>query len=165
MELYILRHGKAGKIAEGGGSDASRALTRRGRTEVEQIAAWISSREVSLDLIATSPLTRALETAEIIAGAYPSAKGPVLWDELAPGMDFDRLMSRIRQHDLTSSLIIVGHEPSLSACISRIIAGDDRVRLSLKKGGLAKIQDFHPSEPAAGELAWLLSPRHMLCLP
>ena len=161
MDLFILRHGKAEKIAQGGDSDAGRALTRRGRSEVEEISAWISTQGIPLDLIATSPLARAFETAEILSAWYPAVKGPVVWDELAPGMDFNRLMSRIRGLVRVSSLILIGHEPSLSACISRIIAGDARVRLSLKKGGLARIENFSPAEPAAGELAWLLPPRHM----
>lgn len=161
MDLYILRHGKAEKVAPRGDGDAGRALTRRGRSEVQEIAAWTSSRGIFLDLIATSPLTRAFETAEILSAAYPAVKGPVVWDALAPGMDFNHLMSRIRDLELVSSLILIGHEPSLSACISRIIAGDERVRLSLKKGGLARIENFSPAEPVTGELAWLLSPRHM----
>ena len=66
MDLFILRHGKAGK-SSGGPDDAARALTRKGEKELKRIAQWMKAQEFSFDIIATSPLQRALETATVIA--------------------------------------------------------------------------------------------------
>jgi len=162
MDLYLLRHGKAEKtVPAGGGSDDDRALTGRGKSEVRGIAAWIRFQGCVIDCIATSPLTRARETAAIIAEVYPAARGPELWEELLPGAEFDRLLYRIREQHTSLSLLLIGHEPSMSACIGQIISGSGNVRVVLKKGGLAKIVNFFPSGESSGDLAWLLSPRHM----
>ena len=161
MDLYLLRHGKAEKTVPGGGIDDERPLSGRGKSEVREIAAWMLSQGCVIDCIATSPLTRARETAEIIAEVYPAARGPELWQELSPGVEFDRLLCRIREQHNTPSLLLIGHEPSMSTCIGRIISGSGNVRVVLKKGGLAKIVNFFPSENSSGDLAWLLTPRHM----
>lgn len=161
MDLYLLRHGKAEKTFPVGGSDDERLLTGRGKSEMQEIASWIRSQGCAIDCIATSPLRRAKDTAAIIAEVYPAAKGPELWEELSPGVEFNRLLARIREQHTTPSLLLVGHEPSMSDCISRIISGSGNVRIELKKGGLAKIVNFFPSDQSSGDLIWLLSPRHM----
>lgn len=161
MDLYLLRHGKAEKTVPGGGCDEDRPLTKGGRSEIREIAAWIRSQGCMIDCIATSPLTRARETAAIVALEYQAARGPETWEELSPGVGFDRLIYRIREQTAVISLLMVGHEPSLSDSIGRIISGTGEVRVVLKKGGIAKIENFLPSEHPSGDLVWLLSPRHM----
>ncbi|MDD1708105.1 MAG: phosphohistidine phosphatase SixA [Methanoregulaceae archaeon] len=161
MDLYILRHGKAETASQRGGSDDERPLTSRGKSEMREIASWIRSHGCMIGCIATSPLRRAQETAAIIAEVCPDSNGPELWDELAPGVEFDRLLYRIRELHSLQSLLLIGHEPSMSNCIGRIISGSGTVRIGLKKGGLAKIVNFHPSEQSLGELVWLLTPRFM----
>lgn len=160
MELYVLRHGKAEAFPSPGRQDADRPLTRQGRDEMQRIASWMLRNRCRLDLIATSPLKRAEETADIIAGVYNLEKRLVVWEELSPGMDFDRLMEQIVSCDDLTSLLIIGHEPSLSGCIGRIISGGGGAEIALKKGGLARIRNFCP-DPVSGTLVWLLSPRHM----
>lgn len=160
MDLYLLRHGKAESASRRGGDD-ERPLTSRGKSEMREIASWIHSHGCLIDCIATSPLRRAQETATIIAEVYPDIDSPELWDELAPGVEFDRLLYRIRELHSLQSLLLIGHEPSMSACIGRIITGSGTARIILKKGGLAKIVNFYPSEQSFGDLAWLLSPRFM----
>jgi phosphohistidine phosphatase len=161
MDLYLLRHGKAESASQGEGSDDERPLTSRGKSEMREIASWIRSHGCVIDRIATSPLRRAQESATIIAEVYPDIDGPELWDELAPGVEFDRLLYRIRDLNSLQSLLLIGHEPSMSACIGRIIAGSGTVRIVLKKGGLAKIVNFYPAEQSSGDLVWLLTPRFM----
>ncbi|NYT07100.1 MAG: phosphohistidine phosphatase SixA, partial [Methanomicrobiales archaeon] len=160
MELYVLRHGKAEALSSSGGSDADRRLTRQGRDEVQQIASWMLRNRCRFDLIATSPLKRAEETAELVAEICNLSGRIVLWDELVPGMDFYCLMARIASCDDLSSLLIIGHEPSLSEYIGRIISRDGSAEIQLKKGGLARIRQFSP-DPVSGSLAWLLIPSHM----
>jgi phosphohistidine phosphatase len=161
MDLYLLRHGKAEKAIPKGGSDDERPLTGRGKSEMQEIASWMCASGCVIDCIATSPLARAKETAAIIAKVYPAAKGPELWEELVPGVEYDRLLDRIRGQQTVQSLLLIGHEPSMSAFISRIISGSGNVRIELKKGGLAKIVNFFPLDQSSGDLIWLLSPRHM----
>jgi phosphohistidine phosphatase len=160
MELYVLRHGKAEVSPSPGREDAGRPLTRQGREEIQRIAAWMLRNRCRFDLIATSPLRRAEETSDIVAEAYNLEKRLVVWEDLSPGMNFDRLMEQIASCDDLSSLLLIGHEPSLSGCIGRIISAGGGAEITLKKGGLARIRNFCP-DPASGTLVWLLSPRHM----
>lgn len=160
MDLYVLRHGKAEAFPSPGMRDADRPLTRQGRDEMQRIASWMIRNRCRFDLIATSPLKRSEESAEIIADVYHCPGDLVIWEELSPGMDFSRLMEQIASCDDLSSLLIIGHEPSLSVCIGRIISGGGSAEIQLKKGGLARIRQFSP-HPVSGQLAWLLSPRHM----
>ena len=78
MDVYILRHGKAG-LHIPGKDDSSRALTDKGRVEIEEIAKWMAYREVSFDIIASSPLERARETGAIIAAGLRMDQGPEIW--------------------------------------------------------------------------------------
>jgi phosphohistidine phosphatase len=158
MDLYLLRHGKAEKTVPVGGTDEGRPLTGRGRSEIRSIAGWTRFQGCRFNYIATSPLIRAYETAAIVAEAYPDSDGPVVWEELSPGMEFDRLIYRIREQGSLPSLLLVGHEPSLSALISVIISGSVDARILVKKGGLAKIVNFIPDLEPCGDLVWLLSP-------
>ncbi len=161
MDLYLLRHGKAEKTVPVGGTDEGRPLTGRGRSEIQSIARWIRSQGCIFDYIATSPLIRAYETAAIVAEGYPDSDGPMVWEELSPGMECDLLLNRIRKEGSLPSLLLVGHEPSLSNLISVIISGSVDARIVVKKGGLAKIVNFIPDLEPCGDLVWLLSPALM----
>ncbi|MDD1706883.1 MAG: phosphohistidine phosphatase SixA, partial [Methanoregulaceae archaeon] len=160
MDLYVLRHGKAEPSLPQERDDFDRALTRQGRDEIHQIVAWMLRRGCRFDMIATSPFKRAIETAEIIAETYGLRKNLLIWEELSPGMDFVQLMKQIESRRDVSSLLIIGHEPSLSGCIGWIISQGGQASLQLKKGGLARIRNFTPL-PVFGELSWLIPPGHM----
>ena len=160
MDLYVLRHGKAEVFPSAGGKDADRPLTRQGRNEIQHIASWMMRNRCRFTMIATSPLKRAEETAEIVAGVYGLTTSLVVWEELSPGLDFDQLMEQIVSCGDISSLLMIGHEPSLSGCVGRIISDGGTAEITLRKGGLARIGNFCP-DPVSGTLVWLLSPRHM----
>jgi phosphohistidine phosphatase len=157
MDLYLLRHGKAA----GGSGEGSRALTPEGRKEIQKAAAWIATRRIPLALVATSPLTRARETADLVHAAVEPRPGLEVWDELAPGGSFEDLAIRMARHDGTGAILLVGHEPLLSTLASRIIAGDEEARITLAKGGLAKIRGIAFTDGVTGELQWLLTPRQI----
>jgi len=159
MDLYLLRHGKA--AAGSGSSDDARGLTPEGRKEIRQVGGWIASRKIPLTLVATSPLTRATETAALVHGVLEPRPDLEIWDELAPGGNLDDLVIRIASHEAAPALLLVGHEPLLSTLASRIIAGDERARISLSKGGLAKIRGIGFTDGVTGELHWMLTPRQI----
>jgi phosphohistidine phosphatase len=158
MELYILRHGKAEKNIPDGGSDADRQLTGRGIKDVKKIAGWLRSSGILFDLIGTSPLVRAAETAEIIATDIQNPHRPEIWKSLEPGGDPDRLKQDIFASGSDGSVLIVGHEPMLSTLISEIIAGPGNSRVLLRKGGLAVIREIGDDEPLEGRLYLLIDP-------
>lgn len=160
MDLFILRHGEA-EPRSAGIVDVDRALTSHGREEIRWIAAWASSAGYAFDLIATSPLKRAEETAKIVAAASGDRKKVEVWPSLAPEGDRNALVEEIGRHGGIESLLIVGHEPLLSTFMSQVIAGDDRASILLAKGGMARIKNVTISKDLTGDLHWLITPRQV----
>ena len=160
MDIIILRHGEAGKRVPVASRDVERTLTVQGREEVGAVAESIRSLKLDIDLIATSPLKRASETAEIVARKLKKEKLLQLWDELKPEGDTDALYRRLSKLKADSTVVLVGHEPYLSSMIGEVTAGKaSSVRIVLKKAGLARMEltEFVPRP--SGTLRWLLPPR------
>jgi phosphohistidine phosphatase len=160
MELYILRHGEAGKRQSVGSKDSERALTVTGEQEVEKIAEALQELGVTFDFVATSPLKRAYQTAEVVARALKVKKGRMEgWSELKPEGKRPELYRRLSQFKQGSSILVVGHEPYLSTMIGEIVFGNSAGNIILKKSGLARIgiTSFRPN--IKGELRWLLTPK------
>jgi len=162
MNLYILRHGKAGHPS--GQDDATRALTAEGRREIRKIGRWMRKEKIRFDTIATSPLVRARETAEIVARALAQKDRLEVWDELGPGGDPDTICYHAVQEGKDAAVLLVGHEPDLSGLIGRIITGGGRASLALTKGGCAKIRSLMYEKRPSGELQWLLTPSQMIAM-
>jgi len=155
MRLLFIRHA----IARDTKPDAARALTPDGARKMERGARGLKACQPQLSLIATSPLTRARQTAAILARHW---KGRVeVWPELAPGARPEALVARLARHQAMPALALVGHEPSLSAMVSNLVAGEARSFVQLKKGGACRV-DF-PGEvgPGQAQLRWLLTPRQL----
>ena len=158
MNLFILRHGKAEKSSEGT-PDAARALTRKGKKEVKKVAQWMKGNKIRFDAIATSPLTRALMTAKIVASVLDQKDRLVVWDELAPGGDLDTVCYHASGYGEHASVLVVGHEPGVSMLTSKI-TGDNGSN-GFAKAGLAKIRHFSFTRCPSGDLQWLLTPKNM----
>ena len=161
MDLFVLRHGKAGPSFDGS-DDSKRALTGDGRNEIRKVASWMRQKKFGFEVIATSPLTRSLETAEIVARSLGQKKRLAVWEELAPGGDPDTICNRAAQYGEDAAVLLTGHEPMLSTLISRIISGNDTASLLLAKGGLAKIRNYSFNKRPSGDLQWLLTPGQMM---
>src|SRR5436305_14909257 len=116
MELYFLRHGEA-DWPDWKKSDDERPLTKRGKKEMHEIAAFLVRLKVRPNLILTSPLPRAAQTAEI-AAEHLEAK--CREDRrLAPGLGPAELQDLTRQTS-AQSLMIVGHEPVFTKTITAL---------------------------------------------
>lgn len=160
MDLYILRHGKA-EDAGHGIADAQRTLTRNGREEIAAIALWMAGHNLAFDLIATSPLARAEETAVIVADTLGLAERLATWTQLEPGGSPDEICRELDRLKSPGAVLLVGHEPLLSTLVGRIIAGETGAGIVMTKGGLAKIRDFSFRNRPSGELHWLLTAKQM----
>jgi phosphohistidine phosphatase len=141
--------------------DADRPLTKKGGEEIVAAGRWMALQDLRFDLIASSPLVRAQETAAIIAESLGEKDRLVTWKVLAPGGNPDTVCRMIGKQGDLRSILLVGHEPLLSALISRIIAGDENTAIAMTKGSLAKIREFSPTIPPSGELHWLVTAAQM----
>ena len=159
MELVVLRHGEAGRRVALASDDAERGLTVAGKDEVKDVAQAMKRLDLEFDVIATSPLRRARETAEIVAKELGLDKTLRIWDELKPEADSKILYRRLSRLNQDSCVLMVGHEPFLSTMIGEMITGGRGCHIVLKKSGIAKLEisSFTPAPTA--ELRWLLTPR------
>jgi phosphohistidine phosphatase len=160
VDVYLLRHGKA-EVATPGLNDSDRRLTKKGREEISAAGRWIASQELRFDLIAASPLVRAQETAAIIAETLGEKDRVVTWKVLVPGGNTDTVCRLIGKHKDVQAILLVSHEPLLSALISRIITGEDSAAIAMTKGALAKIRNFSARLSPTGELHWLMTAAQM----
>lgn len=144
MTIYLLRHAEAEASAA---SDAERRLTAKGVTQARRVGRFCAAHGIEPALMLTSPVTRARQTAEIVAGELPAPEVvKVRW--AACGMGPDEAISELGACAAFPSVMLVGHEPDLGLLVASLLglprAGGLRVRKSL----LAAI-DFE-GRPAAG---------------
>jgi phosphohistidine phosphatase len=158
MKLYFVRHGDAGDPAQWEGNDAERPLSDEGRRRMALEARTMKRLELGVDRVITSPLLRALQTAEIVAVELKRKDRLVTDQRLGPDFGAERLAEILRDNQDVHDLMLVGHQPSMSATIGRLTGGG---RVELKKGGLARVDVPEPAE-LSGELEWLLPPRVLL---
>ena len=165
LDLYLLRHGDAGKIMSvaGGGNSGDVPLTILGRDDVAIIARSVKDLNLKFNAIVTSPLKRAVQSAKIIAKVLAMEKRLSIWNELVPEGNRSKLYNKLNQYTKESTILIIGHEPYLTNIIYDMIFQTNRVnhlgRLDLKKAGLAKIRVISLTPNISGELRWLLTPR------
>lgn len=153
MILYFMRHGEAEDAGSGG--DAARALTERGVQRTTEAAAALGRLDLALGLVLTSPLRRAVQTAELVAGAL---KVPVRQEKALGGnFSLDALARLAQAHDLPASVMLVGHEPDFSWVVGELIGG---ARLEMKKGAVACLE-VRGFARGSGYLRWLLTGRQL----
>lgn len=149
MKLYFLRHGVAADAGPTG--DAERPLTPEGVERMRREARGMRRLDIRLDVLLTSPLVRARQTAEI-TGRELGAKARQA-DVLAPGCDIAQLIDLLGAERVAERVMVVGHEPDFSTMICELTGA----RVEIKKGGLARV-DLEALTAGAGVLVWLLPP-------
>jgi phosphohistidine phosphatase len=159
MKLLFLRHGIA-EDAAGDMSDFDRALTKEGRGELEQIARGLRRLGVKPDIILSSPLIRARQTAELVA---PVLQAPVqIVDELQAGCTLDD-MTKLLQRYPRDTVMLVGHEPDFSTAAAQLMNADPR-NVVLKKGGVIRVEVDGRAQAGRGRLSGLLTPKMLMLM-
>jgi len=157
MKLLIVRHA----TAEDGGPrlrDWDRALTDDGRAEALLVSTTLHLLGTVPDVVLSSPLVRARQTAEIVAGEL--GMDVTLAEELQAGDATLEHVQRLLVRHTVDTAMLVGHEPDLSSLAARLINADERGML-LKKGGLIRVDVEGRVQAGRGRLVWLLTPRVM----
>jgi len=159
-----MRHGEAGKRIPVASRDTARTLTAAGKQDVEEVGKAMAKLGYRFDVVASSPLKRAKETANTVSEALKRKSRVEEWPELSPEGNRSDLYRRLTGIRPGSKVLCVGHEPYLSLAMGEIAGRGDApagFRISLKKGGLAKllVTGFNPR--ISGELRWLLTPKQI----
>lgn len=165
IELIVIRHA----IAEGRGAvdrqgdaipDEERRLTQKGRSRMTGIAKGLQCLYPALDVVASSPLVRAVQTAEIVSEAYGGVP-LVRIGALEPQTPGEGLVQWLADQPHGTRVAVVGHEPHLSAWCSWMLSGRERAFLAFKKGAACLMTLPLPVAPGEAQLVWFATPRHL----
>ena len=159
-ELYLMRHGVAVMRGSAGYTeDARRPLTPDGKKKMREIARGLKRQGLVLAWVVTSPLVRAVETAEIVFDSLEVNAPMDFCEALRPGGAAEALIAFLAKHPERKRVLAVGHEPDLTTMAARLIGAGHHAKLALKKGGCCQIifEEFPPKSP--GQLVWWLTPR------
>jgi phosphohistidine phosphatase len=115
-----------------------------------------------IDLLATSPFTRAAQTAAILDSVYGGLK-EVEIDELAPGGSPQAFLSWLKRQK-ADTVAVVGHEPGLSRLAAWLLTGAEASFLTFRKGGAALLELTGPAVPGDAKLLWMLVPSQLRTL-
>jgi phosphohistidine phosphatase len=157
IELYLIRHGLAEEHGDAWPDDTKRPLTGNGISRLRKAARGLDHVGVSLDVVLTSPLVRARQTADIVAAGFSPRPSIVAVDSLAPGGSFAAIVADLEKHGRKARVALVGHEPGLGELAARLIGS--RHPIEFKKGAVCRIDldEIPPSGP--GHLRWMLTPK------
>jgi len=160
MNLYILRHAIAVEAGTPGiENDAQRPLTQEGTVKMRSIARGMRKLDLGLDLILSSPYARARQTAEIVAGEFKLKSEFHVTNALIPGAPGGKIITEIvKRYPQKNGVLLVGHEPSLSALIAKLLSGDPTLSINMKKGGLCWLSSDSLAYDRCATLEWLLYP-------
>lgn len=159
----MLRHAIALSAGEAGVSqDAERPLSSEGKEKMKRIAAAMNDIGVEVDLVLSSPYVRARDTA-LMAHDGLGLKGCLEFSNaLASGQDTKVVMTELKERfKKKQRIMVVGHEPDLSLLIGKLTSLG-KLRVEMKKAGLAKIEITETHPELRGTLEFLLTPKVML---
>jgi len=154
MEIYLLRHGEA-EPRESSSPDAERALTARGKRDVQTVAEQVSAGNVRPEVVLTSPLLRAKETAAIaqkVMGVKRLLETKALLPDTAP----ETLWKELSSLEQAERVVLAGHEPCLSRLAQFLLRS--KIEMDFKKGAMMRISTPRAGGPQ-GVLKWMITPR------
>jgi phosphohistidine phosphatase len=150
IDVYLLRH----EAADDAPYDDHRALTGEGRARMRRTGALFAVEMRRLDVIYTSPLVRAVQTAEILAGAIGFDEPLLVAPELAQPPTLDALVRLVDDtHAATRGVALVGHEPILGALVGRLLGGPSH---AFARGEIVALERDRASRHT--QLLWRIRP-------
>ncbi|HEV8538536.1 MAG TPA: phosphohistidine phosphatase SixA [Bacteroidota bacterium] len=156
MLLYLLRHGDA---LESGDDDASRPLSPLGEEQAMAAANTLIALHLYVEIILSSPLVRAKQTAECIRTVLRNPPHSVT-EYLTPGTHERQLFRQLSECGRQSALL-VGHEPHLREFTSLLISGSRHSRVEVRKGTMLCLETSIPVGSGSGGLKWMLTSEQM----
>lgn len=142
MELLVIRHAKAEAQGHPGG-DSERALVAKGFEQSAKLGRFLKRIERRPDVVLTSPLVRARQTAETLCEAA-EMPGPVVQGWLASGMDPETAIRELVAFSDFERVAIVGHEPDLSSLIEWLL-GCSGSSVEVKKASISGLLVYPPA--------------------
>lgn len=135
MDLYLLRHADANTTAA---TDNARPLSEKGISQAKKVGRFCKEHNIKPELILTSPVRRATETAEIVADIL---KGELITEPwLACGMQPEKALEELRGYERFESVMIVGHQPDFSLLAAHLLGLQDNEQICIRKASLTHFE-------------------------
>ncbi len=155
MLVYFLRHASAGDPKKDPLKDEKRPLDRDGVEQCGQVGRALAVLETHVDVIISSPLKRATQTASLVANELAYENKIELDPSLRPDATFAHFRDLLTKYGSQEAIMVVGHNPNLSEFLGRLIGGGSRAGIDLKKAAVARVEVNHHR----GVLHWCLTPK------
>jgi phosphohistidine phosphatase len=155
MNLYILRHASAGVSRADAKLDAKRPLDKEGKEQCLLVARYLNALRIQFDVIASSPLKRALQTASLVGTEVAYDSKIQIADALSPAgtvANFQALLAPLAAYD---NVLVVGHNPNLTEFVGSLICSPRPAGVRMRKGAIARVDCTR----RPGQLISLLDPR------
>jgi len=158
MIVYFVRHASAGERLDNATKDEKRSLDDEGTLQCRYIGRALALMDVHPDVVLSSPLKRAVQTASAIANEVGFEGKIVLENSLRPESKVDAFLSMLRSQSKYEVVMVVGHRPSIDEFISRILGISTAVNavITMKKGAVVRI-DIEKRQH--GNLVWSITPK------
>jgi phosphohistidine phosphatase len=156
MEIYFLRHANAGNPKINREKDEKRPLDEMGIEQSHVMGRALASLGVKPEVILSSPLVRARETASIVAEEIGHREKIVLDDAMRPDADYADFQQLLARYKSPNTIMVVGHNPSETEFLNRLVTGKTSEAIELKKGAIARV-DYEPGKPPV--LKWTMPPK------
>lgn len=155
MILYLMRHASAGMFRENPALDAKRGLVKEGKEQCMLMARMLSALKVQVDVIVSSPLKRAMQTAQFVGTELGYDSKVEVSNSLLPSADFTTFQNMLAKYSAREGILAVGHNPILFQFLGRLITGNGGAAIRMRKASIARVDlDHHPPR-----LQWLIDPR------
>ena len=159
MQLLLIRHAVAedqAEFAKTKQDDSLRPLTKEGRWKMERAARGLHRAIPAVEVLATSPLLRATQTAKIIAARYTGIDY-ITVPSLSPDSPFETFLAWLRRQRSALTVAAVGHEPHLGGLATWLLTETDVPKITLRKGGACLLEFDGLPTAGGGMLVWALT--------
>ncbi len=148
MNLYLMRHANAGLRRENPELDAKRALIKEGKDQCMLMARLLSALKVQVDVIVSSPLKRALQTAQFVGTELGYEAKVEVSPALGLDADYADFQQMLAKYSDREGVLVVGHNPNIFQFLGRLITGNGGAAIRMRKGSVARV-DTGPASAAA----------------
>lgn len=157
MIIYFLRHASAGEKRANPKQDDKRPLDKQGIEQCRFIGAALSAADVQVDLVISSPLKRATQTASLVGNELGYDGDLKIEPSLRPDASFESFRDMLRKYSKLDTIMVIGHNPSITEfCGLLLTNGIDTQVVELKKAGVARVEYSGKSNAI---LHWALTPK------
>jgi phosphohistidine phosphatase len=157
MDIYFLRHASAGEPKVNSAKDEKRPLDELGIEQSHDVGCALAALDVCPDVIISSPLRRATQTAAVVANELGYEDKVITDAALRPEASYENFQELLRRHSRRDAIMVVGHNPSMTVFLNQLLSGGSPLNaVELKKGGVAKVEK-DGRKPAV--LKWVMPPK------